>query len=255
MNRKIHAHFRTETVMLQRHHLKLVALISAFLLSGAAAHGQAVVPASLVNVEGNTNNLYPFACADFAWSSMRYQQVYLGSEVGTGEISALRLRIDGPFGTAFGPQGLDVTIQLSSTMTAHPFGSSGGLSSILADNVGPDVTTVFNGSLDLSSGWSPAAPHPFDIIIPVTPGFFFDSSTGANLLLDVIVPNCDSISTLDAHSEEDDSVARAVAFDSKSPMADFQDTLGLVTKIIFGIFGDGFESGDTSAWSFTEPSS
>lgn len=182
---------------------------------------------------------------------MRYQQVYLGSEVGTGEISGLRFRLDGKVGSAFGPTAIsNVTIQLSSTTTAHPFS---GLSSTFADNIGPDATTVFAGNLVLSSSGSPAVPRPFDVIVPLVSRFFFDSSTGANLLLDVTVPSCALTTALDAHSEGVDGVARAVATLHTSPTSNFQDTLGLVTQIQFVFFGDGFESGDTSAWSLTVP--
>jgi hypothetical protein len=243
--------------MPQLRHLKLGALILAFLLPGAAAQAQAqvVVPAALADMEGNSNNAFPFNCTAFGLSSMRYQQVYLGSEIGTGEISELRFRLDGFCGTAFGPEVIpNITVQLSSTMTAHPFGPSGGLSSIFAENIGPDATTVFAGDLALFSRGRPAVPMPFEITIPVRPGFFFDSSTGANLLLDVSVPSCALTTCLDAQFQEGDSVARAMSSDSTSPTATIvQDTLGLVTQIIFMIFEDGFESGDTSAWSFTEP--
>jgi hypothetical protein len=186
---------------------------------------------------------------------MRYQQVYLGFEVGKGEISELRFRQDSEFGSAFGPWFIpNVTIQLSSTMTAHPFGPLGGLSSTFADNIGPDATTVFVGNLTLSSNESLAVPRPFDIVVRLTPRFFFDSSTGANLLLDVTVPSCGFTTTQDLHSEVDDGVARVASYDSMSPTARAaQDTGGLVTQFLFLVSEDGFESGDTSAWSLTMP--
>ena len=239
--------------MLQLRHLKTGALVLA-LMPSAVAQGQAVLPAVLAGLEGNVNNGYPFDCSAFGIPSMRYQQVYLGSEVGTGDIHELRFRKDGSCGGGFGPQVIpNVTIQLSSTTTAHPFGSSGGLSSTFANNIGPDATTIFAGDLILSSIGDQAAPHPFDIVIPLRQRFFFDSSTGANLLLDVRLPTCGLTTCLDAHLEADDGVARAYAFDHTSPAANFQDTYGLVTQIVFWLFEDGFESGDTSAWSFTEP--
>jgi hypothetical protein len=248
--------------MSQLRHLKLITLILAFLVPSAAAQGQAILPATLAGQEGNANNTFPFNCGSGV-SSARYQQVYLGSEVGTGRITELRFRLEGFNGcaTGFSQTLSNVTIQLSSTTTAHPLDSSGGLSATFAENIGPDVTTVFSGDLLLSSSGSPAIPRPFDIVVPLKSRFFFDSSTGANLLLDVSLPACPPVAfcndsnvvVLDSHFVANDGVARVFAHDHTSPIAEFSDTLGLVTQVIFPIFEDGFESGNTSAWSFSVP--
>ena len=63
------------------------------------ASATVVVPNAQATVEGNGNNVIPFSCS----SATRYQQVYLGSEVGTGMITEIRFRQDGVFGGAFGP--------------------------------------------------------------------------------------------------------------------------------------------------------
>lgn len=236
-----------------RHRVSLWLLVVASLAVVPAAQGQVVIPAEAAAVEGNVNNTYPFDCGLFDLS-MRYQQVYLGSKVGSGEILELRFRQDGFSGLPFGPTTIaSVTVQLSST-TADPFGPEGGLSLMFADNIGPDVTTVFSGDLVLSSAASGSVPRPFDIVVPLASRFAFDAGSGANLLLDVTIPDCPTTTLIDAQEAVDDGVARAGAFDAASPLADFRDTLGVVTQLIMLlIFEDGFESGDTSAWSVTVP--
>lgn len=63
-------------------------------------HAQMVVPNGLADVEGNESNVIPWD--NFA-TPVRYQQIYLGSEVGTGLIEEIRFRQDGVFGDPFGP--------------------------------------------------------------------------------------------------------------------------------------------------------
>lgn len=167
----------------------------------------------------------------------------MGSEIGTGTITELRFRLDGfnGCGTGFRQIISNVTIQLSSTTTAHPFGSSGGLSTTFAENIGPDVTTVFAGDLLLTSSGGPAMPKPFDIVVPLRSRFFFDSSAGANLLLDISLPACSQVAScedsnpviLDSHFVANDGVARVFSNNHTSPTAEFFDTLGLVTQILF----------------------
>lgn len=53
-----------------------------------------VVPNSLAATEGNNNNGLPFNCA-FLFSSVRYQQVFSGSEVGPLTIDTIAFRQDG----------------------------------------------------------------------------------------------------------------------------------------------------------------
>lgn len=216
------------------------------------AEGAVILPAATAAVEGDNNNSYPFNCVN-PGPSMRYQQVYLGTEVGTGEILELRFRQDGEFGMPFGPTTVpSVVIQLSST-TAGPFGPFGGLSLVFADNVGADATTVFSGNLVLSSSAGGGAPREFDIAVPLSTRFSFDAGSGDNLLLDVIFPVCPGTTSLDAEFVVGDSVARAASFNANSPVANFSDSLGLVTRFVVLVFEDGFESGDTSSWSATVP--
>jgi cysteine-rich repeat protein len=203
--------------------------------SGAAV----VVPQNRATTDGNSSNSFPFSCQVFGITSQHYQQVYLGTEIGTGTIKEIRLRQDASTGSGFGPTTLaDVTVRLSST-TAAP----DGLSATFAANVGPDVATVLSADLVLSSPASTAVPRPFNIVIPFTTPFAFDGASGANLLLDVTIPTCASTTQFDAENSPD-SVSRAYTSFSGagSATADARDSAGLVTQFIFvgePLCGDG----------------
>jgi hypothetical protein len=201
-----------------------LAVLVFLMLTPALGVGQpVVVPNGLATTEGNSNNAWPFNCDP--GGSQRYQQVYLGSEVGTRLIGGIGFRQDPEFGDAFGPTTIpNVTITLSTTAAAVD-----GLSSTFADNVGPDVTTVFSGNLTLSSATCSSTPCPFDILIPLTTGFPFNASAG-DLLLDVTIPNCTETAQFDAADDPADSVSRVVADPLISVTANYVDTRGLVTQ-------------------------
>ena len=225
-----------------------IGVLGLLFMASAIQGAQVVVPVGLEDVEGNTNNASPFDCLVFD-PSQRYQQVYLGSEVGSGEIVELQFRQDGVFGDPFDPVTIPATVIQMSSTTADPFGLLGGLSVVFADNVGIDVVTVLDGDLELSSVAIGGVPRPFDIVVRLATPFVFDASTGLNLLLDVTFPQCVLTTTMDMEGEMDDSVSRALSEDHTSPTAKVTDTGGLVTRIVFAeIFSDGFESGDTTAW-------
>src|SRR5438067_7165772 len=145
----------------------VVAAVTAVLvtphIAGAAAT-TVVVPNSLASTEANENNAFPFNCLAFGASSMRTQQVYRGTEVGSSTITQLAFRPDGTASaSAFGPTTISsVTIKLSTTTKAVD-----GLSATFADNVGADVQTVFSGNLTLSSANTGGPPRNFDIVIPL----------------------------------------------------------------------------------------
>jgi len=188
------------------------------------ASATVVVPNAQTAVEGNANNSFPFNCL-LLTPSMRYQQVYLGPEVGSGTITQIAFRQDGGGGGAFGPTTINgITITLSSTSAAPD-----GLSNTFMSNVGADETTVFSGNLTLSSPASLADPKPFDIVIPLQTPFAFNAASGLNLLLDVTIPTCAVTNTYDAQNTAGDSVSRVHALNSISATGP-TDTVGLVTQ-------------------------
>jgi hypothetical protein len=115
-----------------------------------------------------------------AW---RYQHVYGSVEFPQQPIliRELRYRPDATLGGPFTTIVANIQFNLSTT-TRNP----DALSSTLAQNVGPDDTLVFQGSLPLSSRFvGPAAgPKAFDIIVPLSQPFLYDPARG-NLVVDI----------------------------------------------------------------------
>ncbi|MFI5394192.1 MAG: hypothetical protein ACHQ9S_01555 [Candidatus Binatia bacterium] len=213
--------------------LGLVAALTIIDRRAAWADRVVVVPETQATVEGNSENAFPFNCSLLALASQRYQQVYLGSEVGSGSITRIAFRPDSLIPSAFAPTTIPgVTITLSST-TAAP----DSLSAIFAANVGADVTTVFSGSLTLSSADVGGPPRHFDIVIPLGAPFRFDATTGRNLLLDVTIPTCAATARFDAQNTAGDPVSRAttIASGAGSGTADLVDTVGLVTQFTLAV--------------------
>jgi hypothetical protein len=190
-----------------------------------------VVPTDSTAAEGNTNNRFPFGCEGFNIPSQRYQQVYRGTDVGTGVITELRFRQDDS-SSAFPPTvEPGITITLSSTAT-----DADHLSATFADNVGADATVVFDGDLTLSSAASTIVPRSFDIVVPLTTPFAFDPSGGDNLLLDVRIPTCVTTIQFDADAPGN-GVARAFTSSFStvdSPTASLVTHDGLVTEFVMG---------------------
>jgi len=220
----------------------MVSTVASVTLGGATLLGrpvyvgaQVIVPNAQAASDGNMSNIHPFDCHGFVLGSMRYQQVYLGAEVGTRTITGIRFR-RARDGSPFEPRRIsDVTITLSST-NAPP----DGLSATFSSNVGSDVTTVFAGDLTLSSGESSESPRPFDIVVPLAKPFRFNASTGNNLLLDVTIPACPQAEAapLDAEAVVGDSVSRVVG-GAGEPTAAVSDTAGLVTEFSSDTCADG----------------
>ena len=212
--------------------LLAVAVASAVAAAPAAA-GFVVVPGANTTAEGGLNNVYPYVIG----GSMRYQQVFNASEFATlggpQTITDIRYRVDGSFPGAFSLTLPSIQIDLSTTAAA-----AGSLSTTFAANVGADATTVYDGSLTLSSAGVPA-PAPFDIVIPLATPFVYDPAAG-NLLLDV--RKFDGLTgtagpagfvVLDAVSTSP-VTSRVYSFFVTSPVADGGfESYGLVTGFTF----------------------
>jgi len=186
--------------------LTLIALLVA--LSGSPS-AFVVVPNELANLEGNTSQISPFG-ALVVGNSMRYQQVYDGSQFAAvrpeGEfITAIYVRVDSVGGYPFGVILPNVAFSLSTT----PKGPD-NLSTNFAENVGPDAAVIFRGRFESGSSYSPTqSPQTFQMVIIATPWFFYRPSAG-NLLLDVQVytySNSLSAAPLDASDVTGDSIS------------------------------------------------
>jgi hypothetical protein len=210
----------------------LVTILCAGMMLGclapAARAATVVVPNSLANVEGNSDNGFPFNIAAFGETSMRYQQVFAASQFsalgGPQSITAIAFRPNGT-SSAFVSTLSNVQINLSTTAAAPD-----GLSIAFANNVGPNNTVVYGpGPLTLSSAAS-GSPRSFDVIIALQTAFAYDPSAG-NLLLDVRNIGGGSSVQFDAVFTGGDSVSRAYTLNGNVNNTSGQlDTLALVAQ-------------------------
>jgi hypothetical protein len=199
-----------------------VYLATAVLLAGASrsAAGVLVAPNAYTSSPGNADNRFPFLVN----GGMRYQQVFAASEFssfgGPQQINEIDLRNGIFLNEAFTATIANIQIKLSTTARAPD-----ALSSTFADNIGPDNTLVYSGSLTLSStnAAGPGGTHVFDIRIVFQTPFLYDPSAG-NLLMDV-----------DNLTGADNAVGQ-----------DFFDAVGLTSDPVSRIFGQEGAPGATS---------
>jgi hypothetical protein len=231
----------------------------AYFIRARSTDDYVVLPTAQESSDGNIiDEGIPFG-TEFS----RYQQVYLGSEVGSRWISEIRFRGARDYFNECGfppfcPETFqDTTITLSTTQR-----DVDDLTDLFSTNAGPDETVVFQGDLLILSRGNDRLTdvEPFDIVIPLETPFYFGGA--GNLLLDMNLPDAYSgtdFACLDYHDAAD-SVSRAYCADlpwcNTQDNVSLRDSLGLVTMFMFvdpGIFSDGFESGNTSMWSAAVP--
>lgn len=142
---------------------------------GVAAPAEAVLPSGYTSMMGGTNTNFPHA----SFRMMRYQQVFLGSDVVHPVIIGLCLRRDD---ISTGPsREKTLAIKLGPTTLDHTnFGA------VFETNYSAPPTEVFSGNVTLpaSSGLEAGTPADFDICIPFTQSY--EHPAGSNLILEVV---------------------------------------------------------------------
>jgi hypothetical protein len=151
--------------------------LAAITLSSLTVSAQAqtiVAPSTLATTEGDTRvNTAPLN------NMSRFQQIYDASEFaslgGPALITQIAFRPDASQATAFSRTFPSFQINLSTTSK-----TVSGLSSIFADNVGADNTTVQSGALTLTTVNTPGpgTAKQFDLVINLTTPFLYDPSAG-----------------------------------------------------------------------------
>ena len=215
---------------------------SLVFLSPAFAQPTVVVPNNRENTDANGSDPFPFNCEDSGLSEMRYQQVYLGSEIGqAGMIDKISFRINDPRQAFESTTFPDVRVYLSTT-DAEPLQPpvTNPLSSTFDDNIGDDVTNVFMGDLVLSALNCVERPCPFDVMIPLQRPFLYDPENG-NLLFEIRIPDCVELDPIEFEPSfdlatnpfNDDKVSRAWDDDVDSDTASQRAGVGLVTEFRF----------------------
>ena len=192
---------------------------------------QAAFVASPHSAGGGT--IVPFTTGTNLGPSLRYQQVYGASDF--THLGTPFLITEVRFNNARGNQYLGVTTamraQLDFSTTSR---GPDALSSVFAENVGSDRTTVLSGVLDLHS----EDGGDFSLHVPLQAPFLYDPSLG-NLLFDVRVfqtvdQNFGMIPpgypTLTAATRLGDTVSSVFTFDVGAETARFTETVGLLTS-------------------------
>ena len=196
-----------------------------------AALAEVVVPQALNTVEGNSVSEGPFEAL-----GQRFQQVYNASAFDGSPITITGLSfradssVDAPLTTTRGADGFPVEVTLSTTSA-----SADSLSSIFAGNLGEDATTVFSGTVTLSTGTVGGSPNDFSSTINFSNAFTYDPSMG-NLLVEITKASSDLFADplpLDAEDTMGDAVS---SLSGLSPIADqgIASSLGLVTQFEIG---------------------
>ncbi|MBC8106997.1 MAG: PEP-CTERM sorting domain-containing protein [Anaerolineae bacterium] len=169
------------------------ALLSLFPAANFAA--TTVVPnaqaAALGNGQDNDTRLFSRSGDT---DGNRYQQIYdagqFASFGATEQINRLAFRAKqngGLFPGVFGPTVTvsNIQIRLSTTARASSIDGANFISNVFADNIGPDLTTVYSGTLTLTT--PTAGTTDFGYVINLQTPFAYSKATG-NLLLDVLIP-------------------------------------------------------------------
>jgi hypothetical protein len=207
-----------------------LALLGIALLGAQSRAALIVVPNSLANVEGNSNNGFPFNLQLFGLQAQHYQQVYSHTQFPSGGpflITAMAFRPDSQTGNAFSSTLSNIRIALSTTSA-----SPDGLSTTYANNIGANNTVVFNGALSLSSANTPGPGNTrnFDIIVTLQTPFLYDPNAG-NLLMDVRNFGGGLTTQFDAENTAGDSISRVFNLDNNANgTVGIADTFGLVTQ-------------------------
>jgi hypothetical protein len=110
-----------------------------------------------------------------------------------------------------------------------------GLDTNFSSNLGPDNKRVFSGlyTLNAVSGSLPQ-PLPFDVVIPLQSGFFYNPTNG-NLLLDLTISDTSGTEYAEPFVDEVDGSGDSVSRAHRDPFDThtWLDTIGAITE--FGV--------------------
>jgi hypothetical protein len=187
----------------------------------AAAPNEVVLPAGYASVMGETNNNFPHS-----QRNLRYQQVFLGSELADPNIVGVCLRRDDVSGGPSSTQTL--TIKLGPTSLDDT-----NLGYVFDDNYSSPPTEVFSGDVVVPASSGLGTPTDFDFCIPFTQSY--SHPAGSNLIIEVVNTSlATALQSRDACSETSPTctTARAFALSSSATTAVLVQRGGLVMKFI-----------------------
>lgn len=186
-----------------------------------AASGGQVLPAAYANVMGENNNIWPHSGAH-----MRYQQVFLGSELGIDKISGLCLRHDELFGGRLSSEHITVKLGPSELDNTN-------LSNVFDDNYSAPPTEVFSGDVVIPATTGAGTVDSFDFCIEFTTQYVHPA--GSNLIVEFV----NSSATAVTHPKDACAVGapgcttrRVLAFSASATTATLADNSGLVMQFV-----------------------
>ena len=188
---------------------------------GAAA-SEAVLPSGYAGIMGSIAQNFPHA----SFRPMRYQQVFLGSDVVHPVIVGLCLRQDDEV-AAFARE-KTLTIKLGPTTLDHT-----NLTTSFDGNYSALPTEVFTGTVTVPAAPAGGTPADFDFCIPFTQQY--DHPAGSNVIVEVVNTSTDlNSSPRDAcnSSEEACTTALAWAVSPTATTAAFSAREGLIMKFV-----------------------
>ncbi len=159
-------------------------LAAAVFASVASAQLSVVIPAGTATVEGNSSNAFPWGRGG---TGLLLQCVYDSSHFTSQGvnfpiiITGMRWRPNTNVALAATGYG-----QASVALSTCPLDYS-GLSTTLASNHGPDLTTVYSGPVAWAAQAAQVGPAPFGIVVPFTSNFLYDPTQG-DLNIEVDLP-------------------------------------------------------------------
>jgi hypothetical protein len=197
-------------------------------LSSAAASAttslrSVVLPNAYADVMGEANNVYPFNFSD-----ARYQQIFLGSELGgLRSLSGLCLRGDEVYG--WGPAStMELTVKLGPTQR-----DPSTLGTVFDANYSGAPTTVFSGVATFPASPGVGTTTSFDMCIEFTNRYVH--SAGSNLIVEIVMTTSSGGRTPDAcFFSAGCTSQRVYAFDATATTGTREPTalFGLIMKFI-----------------------
>lgn len=191
------------------------------IVSASTALGT-VLPAAYASMMGEINNRRPHSNAN-----MRYQQVFLGSELGDlQQISGLCLRHDEAVG---GPQLTEnLTIKLGPTQMDNT-----NLSTSFDSNYSAAPTEVFSGSVVIPATTGAGTIDSFDFCVEFTTQY--SHPAGSNLIVEIVNNNTTSGSHFKdacAAGATGCTTRRVYAFSASATTATVADNSGLIMSFL-----------------------
>jgi hypothetical protein len=188
--------------------------------SVVAAPNEVVLPSAYTSLMGESNNSFPHA-----QNNLRYQQVFLGSDIHDPTIVGVCLRRDDLFGGNALTQTL--TIKLGPTSLDYT-----NLGRAFDSNYSAPPTQVFSGDVAIPASAGGGTPTDFDFCIPFTQQYV--QPVGSNVIIEVINSSLNSGDQPRDACEElaGCTTSRAFAFSTTADNAALVARGGLVMKFV-----------------------